>query len=139
VNKVGVNATPLPPAPTPSPTPRDSGPGALVLACMQRSVQIKLKGDCTQADYSTASLTQQYYTTGVATAQVFDFCAGSGAPANQIPTFPNNSKKLAGVNFDCTQWTTPNSPGVFVFAIPSEEGSTTFTGDGSNVGVWSDK
>jgi len=101
---------------------------------MQRSVQIKFKGDCTQVDYSTASLTQQDYTTGQATAQVYNFCPGGGAPATRIPTFFKT-----GANFDCTQWTTTNGPGVLVFGIPSEEGSTTITGDGSNVGVWSDK
>ncbi|MFI5364447.1 MAG: hypothetical protein ACHQ4J_02375 [Candidatus Binatia bacterium] len=127
VSMIGVNAT-------------DSGHGALALLCMQRIVQMPLvaptPNDCTKADYSTATLMPEYYTTGSATAEVLNFCAEntSSSPANKNPTFSK-----IGTDFDCTNWTTAGGPGVFAFAIPSEEGSDEFKGDGSNVGLWSDK
>lgn len=127
VNTVAVNST-------------DSGAGALVMVCMQRSAQVPLTapaptpGDCTPADYSTASLTPQYYTTGNATAQVLNHCVGGGAVASKVPKFAK-----VGTNFDCTNWTTTDGAGVFAFAIPSEEGSSVITGDGANAGLWSDK
>lgn len=116
---VGVNAT-------------DSGSGAMVLTCMQRSATVMPIGDCSTADFTSASLSPQDYTTGTDIAQVINFCVGSGAIDNKIPAF---AKK--GTNFNCAQWPTPNAPGVLAFTIPSEQGSTSITGDGANAGLWS--
>lgn len=118
----------------------DSGSGAMALLCMQRSVTLPLvrgtPNDCTKADFSTATLSPQYYTTGNATAQVNRHCAqNTGAsPANKSPRFAK-----VGTNFSCANWTTENGPGVLAFAIPSEEGSDQFKGDGANAGLYSDK
>jgi hypothetical protein len=118
----------------------DSGSGAMAMLCMQRIVTLPLvrgtPNDCTTADYSTATLTPQYYTTGNATAQTLHHCAqNTGASAaNKVPKFAK-----VGTDFSCANWTTANGPGVLAFAIPSEEGSDVFKGDGANAGLWSDK
>ena len=113
---------------------KDSGAGAMVLICMQRTATVMPIGDCAKADFTSAKLTPQYYTTGIDTTQVINHCAGSGSPANRIP-------KLAkvGTPFDCTNWTVENGAGVLAFTIPAEEGSSAITGDGANAGLWSDK
>lgn len=132
---VGSGNSPQQTSPPPSDTPgTDSGPGAMLLICTQRSVPIMPVGDCSKADFSGAAPAQQYYTTGIDTAQVLNHCAGSGASASKVP-------KLArkGTNFDCSHWTMENGVGVLGFTIPSEEGSATITGDGANGGLWSDQ
>ncbi len=132
---VGSGNSPQQTSPPPAATPgTDSGPGAMLLICTQRSVPIMPVGDCSKADFSTAVASQQYYTTGINTAQVLDHCAGTGAPPNKVP-------KLArkGTNFDCSHWTMENGVGVLGFTIPAEEGSASITGDGAQAGLWSDQ
>lgn len=120
--------------PPPPATPVDRGAGAMRLLCMQRTATVSPIGDCSKADFAAASLSAQYYTTGINTTQVVHHCPGSGAPANRVPRFARQ-----GTSFNCAQWTTPDSPGVLAFTIPSEEGSTSITGDGANGGLWSDR
>jgi len=121
VRTAGVNAT-------------DSGAGSLLLMCQEHIVQLpSATGNCATADYSAAAITNELYTTGTATAKVTDHCAGSGAPANKAVVFAKTGEK-----FDCSNWTTENGAGGFAFAIPSEEGSAQFTGDGANAGIYSD-
>ena len=112
----------------------DSGAGSLLLMCQERVVSLPgVTGNCATADYSTAAITNELYTTGTATAQVADHCAGSGAPANKAVVFAKTGEK-----FDCSSWTTENGAGGLVFAIPLEESSGDFTGDGADAGVFSD-
>jgi hypothetical protein len=112
----------------------NSGAGAMLLMCRERIVPVDLPpGDCATADFESASVTDELYTTGVSTAKVINHCAGSGAAGNRPVSFSRT-----GQNFDCASWTTENGPGVLAFAIPSEEGSDLFTGDGGNAGIFSD-
>ncbi len=110
----------------------DSGPGALLLTCTQKSLQGAAGVNCSTQNYSTAATGTQAYTTGTDTAIVTNHCVGSGAPASKVPTFSKT-----GQNFSCANWTTPSGPSTLVFSIPTEEPTTFLTGDGSNVGVWS--
>jgi hypothetical protein len=132
---VGSGNQPVQTSPPPIPTPgKDNGPGSMLIICMQRSATVEPIGDCAGADFESAAVSEQYYTTGIDTAQVTNHCPGSGAPANKVP-------KLArlGTAFDCANWTSEDGVGVLGFTIPSEEGSATITGDGANAGLWSDK
>jgi len=123
-----------PPVRTSGVNTTDSGAGSALLMCAERIVSVPMVGaDCSKADYSTSSVTNELLTTGTSTAKVTDHCAGSGAPATKAVTFSK-----AGEKFNCAQWTTENGPGSFAFAIPSEEGSAQFTGDGANAGIYSD-
>ena len=121
-------------SPPPSVTPTDRGSGAMLLMCTQRSATVTPIGDCSKADFTSAKPADQWYTTGIDTAQVLEHCPGSGAPVNKVP-------KLArqGTSFSCDDWTTENGKGVLGFTIPSEEGSAAITGDGANGGLWSDQ
>jgi hypothetical protein len=112
----------------------DSGVGAAILDCTQESLQVnKTSGvNCATQDYSSAGTAQQVYTTGSNTAIVTNHCVGTGAPANVVPTFSKT-----GETFSCIDWTLATGPGAIVFSIPTEEPSSTITGDGSNVGVFS--
>ncbi|MFQ5667983.1 MAG: hypothetical protein ACE5I7_16330 [Candidatus Binatia bacterium] len=113
----------------------DSGPGAMLLTCMQRVVTIDFPGDCAGADFSTATLDEELYTTGDNTAQVPNHCASTpAAPPDKVPRFTKT-----GENFDCSQWTMEDGPGAVAFSIPSEEGSDIIKGDGANAGVFSDQ
>jgi hypothetical protein len=131
---VGSGNSPQQTSPPPSVTPTDSGAGAMLLICMQRSVPVKPIGDCSQADFSTASTATQYYTTGIDTGQVLNHCAGLGATASKVPKIARK-----GTNFDCSNWMTENGVGVLGFTIPSEEGDANISGDGANAGLWSDQ
>ncbi len=112
----------------------DSGAGALILDCMQRSKQVERTTgvNCATEDYSAAGLSHQFYTTGSDAAVVTNHCAGSGAPGTRVPRFTKT-----GQNFSCAMWTLTSGPGSLAFAIPSEQPSDVITGDGSNVGVFS--
>jgi len=131
---VGSGNSPVQVSPPPSTTPTDRGSGAMLLMCTQRSATVTPIGDCSKADFTSAKPADQWYTTGIDTAQVTNHCAGSGAPSNKVP-------KLArqGTSFSCTDWATENGKGVLAFTIPSEEGSAAITGDGANGGLWSDQ
>jgi hypothetical protein len=111
----------------------DSGAGALLLTCKQKSATVPWPpGDCSQADFASAVEMDEFYTTGKDTAMVLHPCAGTGAPANEMPTFFKT-----GQGFDCAHWTRADGPGVLSFSIPSEEGTSIITGDGANAGLWS--
>jgi hypothetical protein len=112
----------------------DSGIGAMVLDCMQRSLQVEETTDvnCATQDFSGAALSHQIYTTGSGAAVVTNHCPGSGSPGSRVPRFSKT-----GQNFSCAAWTSASGPGTLVFAIPSEQPSSAITGDGSNVGVFS--
>lgn len=132
---VGSGNSPVQTSPPPIPTPgKDSGPGAMLLICQQRSVPVEPIGDCSGADFESAAVSEQYYTTGIDTSQVLNHCAGTGAPPGRVPRLAR-----LGTNFDCSNWTTEDGAGVLAFTIPAEEGSAAITGDGAQAGLWSDQ
>lgn len=111
----------------------DSGPGALLLTCMQRNVTVN-KGSgvtCSTQDFSAAKLFPQIYTTGSSTAVVLHHCAGTKL-GDTVPTFAKTGK-----NFDCANWTSATGPGAFAFSTPAEEPSTATPSDGSQAGFLS--
>jgi hypothetical protein len=116
---------------------KDSGPGALLLTCMQRNVTVN-KGSgvtCATQDFSAAKLFPQIYTTGSSTAIVLHHCASTTAGDwSTVPTFAKT-----GVNFDCANWTLATGPGAFAFSTPAEEPSAQTPSDGSQAGFLSGK
>jgi hypothetical protein len=113
----------------------DSGPGALLLTCMQRNVVVnKASGvTCATLDYSAARLFPQIYTTGSSTAIVLQHCSAAGK-ASTVPQFAKS-----GSNFDCANWTLATGPGAFAFSTPAEEPSAQTPSDGSQAGFLSGK
>ncbi|MEE8311036.1 MAG: hypothetical protein V3R77_02180, partial [Candidatus Binatia bacterium] len=106
----------------------DSGNGALELVCDIRQLAgLPIGTDCSVQDYSSVTAVSHGFTTGTATAEVTQHCAGNASPADVVPTFA-----ATGVNFDCATWTVEDGPGTIAWALPTEEPSALVGGDGSN-------
>ncbi len=112
----------------------DSGPGALVMTCAMRNLQLlPIGSDCSTQDYSAQPIENHGLTTGTATSRVTRHCAGNGAAPDTIPTF-----QATGENLDCGSWSSENGPGTLVWALPTEEPTTFIRGDGANAFVFAD-
>lgn len=112
----------------------DSGPGAMLMTCdVKILIELPLPSDCSVQDYSSA-ITQSFaLTTGTATSEVTQHCAGNGAPPAVVPTFA-----VSGANFDCGTWANEDGTGTIAWALPSEEPTTFINGDGANAFVYQD-
>jgi hypothetical protein len=129
-----VNVTPANPG-------MDSGPGALILTCMQAGKDVDLlvnpNPDCTNdAEIGYPVLEPNVYTTGTSNAVVINHCAGN-AQGNLPGVVPEFS--VSGENFNCSTWTSSDSAGTFAYTVPSEEPSdVVVTGDGASAGIFDD-
>jgi hypothetical protein len=94
---------------------------------------LPIGSDCSIQDYAAAPIETHGLTTGTATSEVTQHCAGTGAPPDVVPVFATT-----GANFDCGSWTIENGPGTLVWALPTEEPTTFVTGDGANAFVFAD-
>jgi hypothetical protein len=112
----------------------DSGAGAMLVTCdVKILIDLPLPSDCSAQDYSSA-ITQSFaLTTGTATSEVNQHCAGNGAVPNAVPTFA-----VSGENFDCGTWANEDGTGTIAWALPSEEPTVFVTGDGANAFVYQD-
>ncbi len=107
----------------------DSGVGALAMACTARILQDQWVGsDCSTLDYSNAPVRPHGLTTGYATGNVINHCAGTGAPPEVAVGFSIGP----GVNFDCDNWTVSDGPGTIGYVLNSEQPTPLIGGDGAN-------
>ena len=114
--------------------PTDSGPGALLLICDMRTIEgLPLGTDCSAQDYSSQTIETHALTTGSATSQVINHCAGTGAPPDVVPTFGTT-----GVNLDCSDWSSEDGDGTIVWALATEESNAFLPGDGANAFIYDD-
>jgi len=112
----------------------DSGVGAALFSCTARVTTVLGQGvDCSAADYSSEAVTTQVFTTGAATTQITNHCAGSAAPADSVVAFAKS-----GEVFDCSNFNLEDHVGALATVQTAEEPSGLITGDGAQAIVLDD-
>jgi hypothetical protein len=122
------------PVPTLGVGATNSGDGALAMTCdMRVLMELPLGSDCSIQDYSAQPIETHALTTGMATSEITQHCAGPASPPDEVVTFA-----ATGVGFDCEMWTIEDGPGTIVWALPTEEPTAFVPGDGANAFIFAD-